>query len=142
MFGFYKIAKFYYAAGFHEPGTIGSFGINKGVWDKLTDLEREIITTVIQAEGQWQTSEFRARDLAALEKLKSEHGVQVRSFTDEMYTEFGRLSGEVVREMAEGDPQTKKIFESYAAFRKNAVELSKIQEGRYIRARELPFKWA
>lgn len=142
MFGFQKIAKYYYAAGFHEPGTVGSFGINKAVWDGLTPLEQEIITTVIQAEGQYQSSEFRARDLAALEKLKTESGVQVRTFTDEMYTEFGRISGEVVKDMANEDPMTKKVYDSYAAFRTNAIALSKIQEGKYIRARELPFKWS
>jgi len=142
MFGFYKIAKFYYAAGFHEPGTVGSFGINKKVWDDLSDTEREIITTVIQAEGQWQTSEFRARDLAALDKLVAEQGVKLRSFTDEMYSEFGRISGEVVQQMASEDPVTKKVYESYAGFRKNAIALSKISEGKYIQARELPFKWA
>ena len=142
MFGFFKIAKYYYAAGFHEPGTIGSFGINKKVWEGLTDTEREIITAVMQAEGQYQSSEYRARDLAALDKLVNEHGVKVRSFTDEMYQEFGRISGEVVRDMAAEDPFTKKVYESYAAFRKNAIALSKIQEGKYLRARELPFKWA
>ena len=141
-FGFYKVAKYFYTAGFHEPGTVGSFGINKKVWDGLSDTEREIITTVIQAEGQLQTSEFRARDLASLHKLVSEHGVQVRNFTNEMYREFGRLSGEVVKAMAAGDPLTKRVYDSYAGFRKGAIALSKIQEGKYLRARELPFKWS
>ena len=142
MFGFYKIAKYYYAAGFHEPGTIGSFGINKSVWDGLSKAEQEMITTVMQAEGQYQTSEYRARDSAALAKLVSEHGVQVRQFTDDMYKEFGRISGQVVQTMANEDPFTKRVFDSYAAFRKEAIALSKIQESKYLRARELPFKWA
>jgi TRAP-type mannitol/chloroaromatic compound transport system substrate-binding protein len=142
MFGFYKIAKYYYAAGFHEPGTIGSYGINKEVWDGLTKTEQEIITTVIQAEGQYQTSEFRARDGAALAKLVSEQGVKVRQFTDEMYMEFGRISGLVVKKMADEDPFTKRVYDSYAAFRKDAIALSKIQESKYLSARELPFKWS
>ena len=68
--------------------------------------------------------------------------MQVRQFTDEMYKEFGKISGEVVNAMANEDPFTKKVFESYSAFRKDQVALSKIQESKYLRARELPFKWA
>ena len=32
---FYEAAKYYYWPGFHEPGTMESFGLNKAWWDKL-----------------------------------------------------------------------------------------------------------
>ncbi|MCB1476433.1 MAG: TRAP transporter substrate-binding protein, partial [Rhodobiaceae bacterium] len=34
-FGFYKVVKYYYWPGFHEPGSGLACGVNKGVWEKL-----------------------------------------------------------------------------------------------------------
>ncbi|HZD24870.1 MAG TPA: TRAP transporter substrate-binding protein [Alphaproteobacteria bacterium] len=140
-FGFYKVAKFYYWPGWHEPGTTGEVMINKKVWDGLTKDEQEIITGVIQAEGQYQTSEFRARDVGALRTLTTDHGVKLRRFSNEMLTQFGNYSGEVAAAMAKSDPLTQKVYDSYAKFRKDTIALSKIQEAGYLKARELPFKW-
>lgn len=141
-FGFHKIAKYYYAAGFHEPGSVWSFGINRDLWDSLTETEREIICTAIQAEGQYQTSEFLARDAEALEKLKTDHEIQIRSFTDAMYQEFGRASGDIVRKLAAEDALSQKIFNSYSDFRNKAIALSQVQQSKYLRVRELPFQWS
>ena len=44
-FGFYKITKYYYWPGFHEPGTILSLGINKDVWESLSASDQSLIET-------------------------------------------------------------------------------------------------
>ena len=57
-FGFYKITKYYYWPGFHEPGTILSFGINKGVWDSLSASDQSLIETAAAAENSYVLAEF------------------------------------------------------------------------------------
>ena len=39
-FGFYKVVKYYYWPGFHEPGSALGVGINKGVFDKFSDFRQ------------------------------------------------------------------------------------------------------
>ena len=76
MLGFHKVAKYYYHPGFHEPGTTGSFVINKGLWDGLTKTEQLLIEAVIQAESMIQGAEFNARNVTSLDVLTKKHGIK------------------------------------------------------------------
>jgi len=46
--GFYKITKNYYYPGFQEPGTANGLGINKAVWESLTEDEQALFTKLIK----------------------------------------------------------------------------------------------
>ena len=48
--GLSNAADYYYYPGFHEPGTHATLGINKTLWDSLTQSERAIIETAAAAE--------------------------------------------------------------------------------------------
>ena len=119
-FGFYKVVKYYYYPGFHEPGAILDFSINKGVWDSLTDAQRDMITAAVTAENDLVYAEFNARNSDALNTLINDHGVLLRQFSDTILNEVGRLSGEVMAEMADTDPLTRKVYDSFTAFRRKA----------------------
>ena len=111
-FGFYKITKYYYWPGFHEPGTVLSFGINKEVWESLSASDQSLFQTAAAAENSYVLAEFNARNSDALETLINEHGVQVRRVSDEMLNALGEASGQVVAEVgAEGRPHTARLRE-------------------------------
>jgi TRAP-type mannitol/chloroaromatic compound transport system substrate-binding protein len=141
MLGFHKVAKYYYHPGFHEPGTTGSFNINKGLWDSLTKNEQLLIETVIQAEAMIQGAEFNARNNASLNVLMSKHGVKLRQFSNDILTKLGTLSGEVVAEIGNTDATSKEVYDSYLAFRKQSLSYTKISEQGFMNARSLPFKF-
>ena len=61
-FGFYKVTKFYYYPGFHEPGTTLSSGVNLKTWEGLSADHKAIITTAMAAENDLSLSEFNARN--------------------------------------------------------------------------------
>ena len=42
-FGFYRIAKFYYWPGFHEPGSSLAAGFNLAVWESLTKQPQAVV---------------------------------------------------------------------------------------------------
>ncbi len=142
MLGFYKVAKYYYYPGFHEPGTAGSFAINKGLWDSLTKDEQLIIEIAVQAEAQIQGAEFNARNLASLDVLTKKHGVKLRRYSDEMLTKIGTIAGQVVADIGNTDATSKKVYASYIAYRKQALAWAKLSEQGYMNARMLPFKYA
>ena len=97
-FGFYRIVKFYYWPGFHEPGTGLSFALNRKFWEGLTGTEKAIIESAAAAMNDFAYAEFNGRNADALKTLVEDHGVQLRKFSDEILNTVGGIAGEVVAE--------------------------------------------
>ncbi len=134
-FGFYKIAKNYYGPGFHEPGTVASFAINKDLYDSLSKEHQELISIVIKAEAQDQSAEFNALNGSALDTLINKHGVTLRAFPDELMMKAKEAAADVVATMAGTDDITKRVYESYAAFQKQAMSYAATSELGYMNFR-------
>ncbi len=140
-FGFYKITKYYYWPGFHEPGSTLACGMNKGVWDSFSPAEQAMIEACCHAENNRSYSEFNAKNGDALATLINKHGVQLRKMPDPVMNEIGKQSGLVVREVGDVDAIGKKILDSYLDFRAKAIGWSKLSEQAYFNSRLLPFKY-
>jgi len=134
-FGFYKIAKNYYGPGFHEPGTVASFGINKGLYDSLSKEHQELIAVVIKAEAHEQSAEFNALNQSSLDTLVKKHDVIVRAFPDELMMQAKAAAADVVATMANADDITKRIYESYSAFLKDSIQYAPRAELGYMNFR-------
>jgi TRAP-type mannitol/chloroaromatic compound transport system substrate-binding protein len=141
-FGFYKVAKYYYWPGFHEPCTTGEVLVNSKVWAGLSKDHQAIIEAAVQAEAMREYSEFTASNSDALDTLLNKHGVQLKKFSDELLAQIGTAAGEVVAEVGNKDPFTKKVYDSFIDFRKKAIGWSKLSEQGYMNARSLPFKYS
>jgi len=135
-FGFYKVVKFYYWPGFHEPGSSLGVGVNKGVYDKLSKADQQIIADACMAENNYMYSEFVANNGNALATLVNDHGVQLREFPEPVWDAFGAVSEEVVAEVAEGDDLGKRVYESYLKARQAAGGWTKISMQAYTIARD------
>ena len=140
-FGFYKVAKYYYWPGWHEPGTTLSMGINKDVWSSLSKSEQEIVTSSAYTENNMLLAEFNAKNSGALNTLVTKHGVQLREMPADVLNAIGEISGQVVRETADVDDLGKRILESYLNFRQMAIADSRSTLEAYYSARRLPFKY-
>jgi len=134
-FGFYKVAKFYYYPGFHEPGPTLGVGLNKGVWDGLSDSDKAIVTACARAENNNMYAEFMAKNGQALSTLINEHGVQLKKFSDEIFDAFGAASEEVVAKVADHDDLGKRIYDSYIKARKDLAGWTDISEQAYSMGR-------
>lgn len=140
-FGFYKVTKYYYWPGFHEPGTTGEVLVNKQVWSGLSKHEQEIIRVAVQAEGTISSAEFQYRNSDALDVLVNKHNVELRNFSDEILIQLGKASAEVVSEISDQDAFTRKVYQSFMKQRKNAIGWSKLSEQAYMNARSLIASW-
>jgi len=139
-FGFYKVAKFYYWPGFHEPNTTGEVLVNKKVWAGLSKEHQEIIRVAAGAETAMETAEFVYKSGDALDVLLNKHGVQLRQFSDEMMKAFFKASEEVVAEVGNKDPFTKKVYTSFITARKKLAGWSALSDQGYMNARSLSLK--
>jgi TRAP-type mannitol/chloroaromatic compound transport system substrate-binding protein len=139
--GFYRYAKYYYHPGWHESGTVLDLFINKKEWDKLPNDLKTIVEQCSFAANERMLSEFVARNGPALEVLKTKHGVEARQFPDDVLQGLGRISGEVIGELAAADPLTGKVFASMNKFRGLQISWSNLTEASFLHARSLVEKW-
>lgn len=135
-FGFYREAPFYYGPGFHEPGTSLGLGMNLGVWNELPADHQAIIKAACRAANNQSLGEFTYQNAIALRTLTQDHGVQLRSFSDEIWTEVGRIAEQVVADTANADPLTRRVYESYINARRLGRDWANISEAPYYQQRE------
>lgn len=136
-FGLHEVAKYYYYPGWHEPGAMLEFILNKTAYEKLPQDLQDIVTTACRAVNQDMLDEYTARNNEALQQLINKHNVQLRKLPDEVLKKLRNISTDVVAEMAKTDNLSKRIFESYQSFRTNVMNYHSISEQAYINARSL-----
>ena len=136
-FGLYKAAKHYYYPGWHEPGTTLESFINEKALKALPDDLQAIVINACRIANQDMLAEYTNRNNQALHDLVTKHNVDLRKFPDDVLKQLRTISDEVVSELAAKDPMSKKVFESFKAFRAQAKEWHNVSERAYLNARAL-----
>jgi len=116
---FYEAAKYYYFPGMHEPASMLAVGMNKSWWDGLSKTDQALIKAAAHQENDRMMSEYNAKNGAALDKLITEQGIQVREFNDDVYDAFGEAAEEVFEEVRAHSELANRIHESFVATRKD-----------------------
>ncbi|MDG1944374.1 MAG: TRAP transporter substrate-binding protein DctP [Halioglobus sp.] len=133
--GFHEVAKYYYYPGWHEPGSILEFIVNKDSLEALpTDLQA-IVKYASRAISQDMLDEYTARNNAALESL-IEEGVKLRRLPDDVLLALWQGSQVVMQKLVASDPMAAKVYESYRKFYKGARNYHHISEQAYINSRD------
>ena len=140
-FGLYKSAKKYYYPGWHEPATLLDNFVSLTVWESLPSDQQAIIQAANAYANAYVINEFTAKNNAALETLVTEHGVEVKQFPDEVLNGLGKLSGEVIGDLANQDALSREVMESIITFRKQSISYASFSERAFYNARSLPFQW-
>jgi TRAP-type mannitol/chloroaromatic compound transport system substrate-binding protein len=135
-FGLYKVAKFYYYPGWHEPSSILEAIINKQVFDALPPDLQSIVMNACKVVNQDMLAEYTARNPADLQTLITKHEVQLRRFPEDVLLRLRALSERVVAEIAEKDAFSSKVYASYKKFLAQAREWSDVCELTYLQSRE------
>ena len=140
--GFHQVAKYYYYPGWHEPSSNVSAGFNLDVWNSLSAADREIVKAACQVENDEMQAEFHANNGSTLGRLVTEHGVQLRPYSDDVLMALGRTAQDVVAEAAADDTFTKRVYDSYMAFHAEARRATETSDQPFARAREMVFSAA
>lgn len=136
-FGFYRVVRYYHYPGFHEPGSMLSVGISKQLWDGLSDTDKALFENACLAENNHDFAEFNANNTAALDTLINEHNVELVEFPDEVFQAIGQASEQVLAETGQADDLTKRVYDSFMAFRRTALRWTKLSDQSYANKREL-----
>jgi TRAP-type mannitol/chloroaromatic compound transport system substrate-binding protein len=131
--GFQEVAKVYYTAGFHEPGSALAASVNLDVWNELSDQHKAILRYASMATTQFQLAETLANNGAALARLQSQ-GVKTLQFSDDVWDAFGAASAEVMDENM-GDELFAKIRASFEESLATSASWINKSDGYYVEQR-------
>jgi TRAP-type mannitol/chloroaromatic compound transport system substrate-binding protein len=133
--GLYKVAKYYYYPGWHEPGTTLECMINKTAFATLPGDLQSIVMNACKVVNVDMLAEFTARNNMALQTLVNEHQVDVREFPKPVLDKLRGISEKVVAEIASEDALSARVFESYSQFKQQVVAWHDIAERTYLNVR-------
>ncbi len=134
--GLHEVARYYYYPGWHEPGSMLEFIVNKASFEALPEDLQAIVTYGARAANQDMLDEFTARNNAALRELVDRHGVQLRRLPDDVLLALYRGSEQVMSKLVATDPMAARVYESYKSFYDGARAYHHISEQAYINSRD------
>jgi TRAP-type mannitol/chloroaromatic compound transport system substrate-binding protein len=117
--GFHQVAKFYYFPGWHQQATFLEFYINRKKWDSLADTQKAVIELACGDLTREVIAEGEATQWRAMTEMRDKNGVQIKKWPPEIMAAFEKAWNEVIAEESKANPNFKRVFDSYAKFRKD-----------------------
>ncbi|AQU84404.1 MULTISPECIES: TRAP transporter substrate-binding protein [unclassified Halomonas] len=134
-FGLHQVADYYYTSVWNEPTAVLEGTINLDAWNALPEDLQDVIREAARASNLAMISEFAYRNAQALETLVDEHGVQLRTFPEDVMEALYQSSQEVIQRQVDGDEASQRVWESYAAFQQVLRPFSDVGEYAYLKSR-------
>lgn len=122
--GFYKVAKYNYFPGWHQPSNTFELLINKDTWNSMSPRQQEVIKAAADATNYYTLT----RSIAVQGKVMKEneaHGVKNMRYNKEVLDALRKAWGEVVEEMSAKDPLFKKVYDDQVKFFNEAEDFVK-----------------
>ncbi|HEX8662571.1 MAG TPA: TRAP transporter substrate-binding protein [Beijerinckiaceae bacterium] len=136
--GFNKVAPYYYYPGFWEGGAQITAFVNLAKWNELPKAYKSLLTAACGYANVDMQAKYDARNPAALRRLVS-GGAQLRPFPQELLEASYKAANELYDELSAKNPEWKKVYEPYRAFRNEEYIWFQVAEYTYdnfmIRAR-------
>ncbi|WP_226644011.1 TRAP transporter substrate-binding protein [Microbulbifer variabilis] len=136
-FGFHQVAEYYYYPGWHEPGSMMEFIVNKKAFEKLPKDLQVIVRVAAREANQDMLDEYTARNNRALRELVEEHGVKVRRLPDDVLSHLKKINTQIMQETANKDPEFARIYKAFKDFERDVRPYHQISEEAYYQARAL-----
>jgi TRAP-type mannitol/chloroaromatic compound transport system substrate-binding protein len=135
--GFYRAAKYYYYPGWHEPGSVIETIVNRQAYEKLPPDLKAIVASALAESNIKSRAEFDAKNGSALDELTGKYKVELKKFPDDVLKNLHTLSEQTLKELAESDPKSKKVYDGFTAFSKKIVPWTALSEGAFMAAKSL-----
>jgi TRAP-type mannitol/chloroaromatic compound transport system substrate-binding protein len=131
IMGFYKVAKYYYYPGWHEPGTVLENFFNKKAYDALPKEFQLMLDMACAESYNWMLAGFNADNGAALEKLITKHHVNLVRFPADVLDQLRKMAQETLDEIAAKDKQAGKVHAAFKKFQKQVGVWGEVSEKAY-----------
>jgi TRAP-type mannitol/chloroaromatic compound transport system substrate-binding protein len=135
-FGLHNAATYYYHSGWHEPGTVLEFIINKEAFDALPKDLQAIVEVATRAVNQDMLDEYTARNNNAMQQLINEHNVDVRPLPEDVLAALRLATAEVLAEKSAENADFARIYQSYKSFYEGVRQYHELSEQAYYENRQ------
>jgi TRAP-type mannitol/chloroaromatic compound transport system substrate-binding protein len=135
-FGLHQVADYYYTSVWNEPSAILEGTVNLDAWNALPDDLKDVVREAARASNLAMISEFAYRNAQALDTLVNEHGVQLRTFPDDVMTALFESSREAIQAQVDSDPDSAKVYASYQDFQRLVRPFTDVGEFAYLKGRD------
>ncbi|MDZ4288883.1 MAG: TRAP transporter substrate-binding protein [Prosthecobacter sp.] len=116
--GFNKVAPFYYYPGWWEGGPQLDAFVNKTAYDKLSNENKAILESAAAFAHTDMQAKYDAKNPEALKQLVAAK-TKVLPFPKDVMDEAFKQATELYAEISASNPDWKKIFEDWSAFRRD-----------------------
>ncbi|MDT8879119.1 TRAP transporter substrate-binding protein [Halomonas saccharevitans] len=135
-FGLHQVAQYYYTSAWNEPSAVLEGMVNLDAWNALPDDLKAVVSEAAMASNLAMSSEFAVRNAEALETLVDEHGVELRTFPEEVLVALHDAARQVLEEQVEKDEASRRVYDSYTAFQRKVRRFTDVGEFAYLKTRE------
>jgi TRAP-type mannitol/chloroaromatic compound transport system substrate-binding protein len=116
--GFHTVAKYYYFPGWHQQATFFDLYINKAKWDSLSDRDKAAVELACGDTMRETIAQGEAAQWGAMKEMQAE-GVKLKRWPAEILVALEQSWKEIVAEESAKNPNFKRVYASYSAFREN-----------------------
>ncbi len=116
---FYQVAKYYYFPGWHQQASLIDLFINKARWDAMADSQKAVIELACGDMVRQIMAEGEATQWKAMQAMRDQHEVKIMRWPPAILKAYEKAWNEVVAEESAGNPNFKKVYDSYSKFRDN-----------------------
>ncbi len=128
--GFVRVARYYYAPGFWEPGARLHFMANRAAYDALPDLYKHAIEVACAEADTEMLARYDHLNPIALRRLVAA-GAQLRFFSREILQAGWNATNDVYAETAGRNARFKKILDSYIPYRNELYQWFRVAENSF-----------
>jgi len=129
--GLHKAAKYYYTTGWHENATVSELLINRAAWGRLPKELQSIVENAAAACNVIGEGWCQKANSDAMEDLVKNQGVIARPLPDAVIAALRAETQKVLAEAVAKDALTKKVHDSYFAFKAKYDRWSEVSEEAY-----------
>ena len=115
--GFHQITKNYYMPGWWEPGPTITLQVRQDAYDALPRTYQEMLAEVCKEVNLDAYSRYDYANPIALRTLVNDHGVQLRSFPDDVLDAAWNATNDYMEEQAAANAGFRKIYDAFKSFR-------------------------
>lgn len=131
VMGFHEISKYYYAPGWHEPGSNLEIFTNKIAFNKLPEDLKNIFVAAVEAISIRVLHAFETQNAIYMGKIKALGNVEIRKLDNFVLETLKTHASTVMDELASKSPFNTKIYQSMLSFKKSAADYNEYSEKLY-----------
>ena len=125
-----RVARYYYAPGFWEPGARLHFMSNTRAWNALPDLYRHALDVACAEADSDMVARYDHLNPQALRRLVAA-GAQLRFWPREIMQAAFRANEEMIADLGSRNARFKTIMDSYRAYRAEEFQWHRISENSF-----------